>query len=181
MPFRAGGANCVTLYCQQFNSCLNTRRQILLFFYLCMCVPCPHIDFTYRAIVLCPHIDFTYRAIVRDKNSKFQNHYFGNQRSYKKSDTAKRFLRYQTPSGKALAFFNFRALALTVWEIQPLESFELLKSDLTWTWVWTTFMRFIQGRGLHSPQYELQPSTPSMNHSPQYESVMNFNKSFYQL
>ena len=94
---------------------------------------CPHIDFTYRAIVLCPHIDFTYRAIVRDKNSKFQNHYFGNQRSYKKSDTAKRFLRYQTPSGKALAFFNFRALALTVWEIQPLESFELLKSDLTWT------------------------------------------------
>ena len=133
MPFRAGGANCVTLYCQQFNSCLNTRRQILLFFYLCMCVPCPHIDFTYRAIVLCPHIDFTYRAIVRDKNSKFQNHYFGNQRSYQKSDTAKRFLRYQTPSGKALAFFNFRALALTVWEIQPLESFELLKSDLTWT------------------------------------------------
>ena len=36
MPFRAGGANCVTLYCQQFNSCLNTRRQILLFFYLCL-------------------------------------------------------------------------------------------------------------------------------------------------
>ena len=46
-------------------------------------------------------------------------------------------------------------------------SFELLKSDLTWTWVWTTFMRFILGRGLHSLQYEsLSPvwiTLPSMN------------------
>ena len=52
---------------------------------------------------------------------RFQNSYLGNQRSYPKSDSTKLFLGYQTPSGKALAFFNFRALALTLWEIQPLE------------------------------------------------------------
>ena len=48
---------------------------------------------------------------------RFQNSYLGNQRSYPKSDSTKRFLGYQTPSGKALAFFNFRSLAQTVWKI----------------------------------------------------------------
>ena len=48
---------------------------------------------------------------------RFQNSYLGNQRSYPKSESTKRFLGYQTPSGKALAFFNFRSLALTVWKI----------------------------------------------------------------
>ena len=110
------------------------------------CIPglfCPHI--------VLPILIWPIVLWALTKNSKFQNHYFGNQRSYQKSDTAKRFLGYQTPSGKALAFFNFRALALTVWEIQPLEVLNFW--NLTWTWVWTSYMRFIlgwfiQGRGL---------------------------------
>ena len=126
----------------------------------------------------CPHIvvpililPMSYEHLT--KIPKFQNHYFRNQRSYQKSDTAKRFLGYQTPSGKALAFFNFRALALTVWEIQPLEVLNFWNliwlghefGPLSWDSYWVE--GFILGRGLHSLQYEsLSPvwiTLPSMN------------------